>query len=69
MTTYFITGGTGFIGRRVIGKLLDTHPDAQVYALVRAGSRPRFDAVFSDAASDRLHPVVGDLTSLSLIHI
>ncbi|GAC48662.1 SDR family oxidoreductase [Gordonia aichiensis] len=66
MTTYFITGGTGFIGRRVIGRLLDTHPDAHVYALVRAESRPRFDVVFADAPSDRLHPVVGDLTSPGL---
>ena len=35
MTTYFITGGTGFIGRRVIGRLLDTHPDAHVCAGAR----------------------------------
>ena len=66
MTTYFITGGTGFIGRRVIERLLAADRDAHVYALVRAGSRARFDEMFADAPPDRLHPIAGDLTSPGL---
>ncbi|QBC83891.1 SDR family oxidoreductase [Mycobacterium intracellulare subsp. chimaera] len=28
---YVVTGGTGFIGRRVVPRLLETRPDAQVW--------------------------------------
>lgn len=66
VTTYFLTGGTGFIGRRVIRRLLENRPDATVYALVRAGSLTRFSEMFADVSADRLHPVVGDLTAPGL---
>lgn len=63
MTSYFVTGGSGFIGRRVIRQLLATDPDAQIHALVRQGSLPRFvDTVRSFPGSHRVHPVIGDLT-------
>ena len=32
---YVVTGGTGFIGRRVVSRLLDTRPDSEVWVLVR----------------------------------
>ncbi|MGA9494086.1 MAG: SDR family oxidoreductase, partial [Mycobacterium sp.] len=32
---YVVTGGTGFIGRRVVSRLLDAQPDAEVWVLVR----------------------------------
>jgi NAD(P)-dependent dehydrogenase (short-subunit alcohol dehydrogenase family) len=58
---YFITGGTGFIGRFFIDKLKEREGD--VYVLTRAGSREKFEALqerFGEG-SDRLIPVEGDL--------
>ena len=40
---YVVTGGTGFIGGRVISRMLDTQPDAQVWVLVRRPSLGRFE--------------------------
>lgn len=67
MTTYFITGGSGFIGRRVIDRLLTVEPDAQIYALVRAGSLSRFSELLdAQGSAERVTPVVGDLTAPGL---
>jgi thioester reductase-like protein/short-subunit dehydrogenase len=62
---YVVTGGTGFIGGRVVSRLLDTQPDAQVWVLVRRESLGRFErrAVQWD---ERVRPLVGDLTELEL---
>ena len=38
---YFITGGTGFIGRNFIDKLKEREGD--IYVLTRAGSRAKFE--------------------------
>ena len=67
MTNYFITGGNGFIGRRVIERLLTVDRTATVHALVRESSLTRFTetlAGFPDA--DRVTPVVGDITTPGL---
>ncbi|WP_168700211.1 SDR family oxidoreductase [Gordonia paraffinivorans] len=67
MTSYFITGGSGFIGRRVIERLLTVDPDATVHALVRESSRSAFTAMLDElGAGERVTPVVGDLTSPGL---
>lgn len=66
---YVVTGGTGFIGRRVVSRLLDTEPDAQVWVLVRRGSLGRFERLAGDqgrAWGDRVAPLVGDLTTADL---
>ncbi|OBH09059.1 SDR family oxidoreductase [Mycobacterium sp. E1747] len=62
---YVVTGGTGFIGRRVVARLLDTQPDAQVWVLVRRQSLGRFERL---AASwgERAKPLVGELPALEL---
>ena len=58
---YFITGGTGFIGRNFIDKLKEREGD--IYVLTRAGSRARFEDLQErlGEASERLIPVEGDL--------
>lgn len=59
---YFITGGTGFIGRFFIDTLKQREGD--IYVLTRAGSQHKFEALqqrFGED-SDRLIPVQGDLT-------
>jgi len=40
---YVVTGGTGFIGRRVVRRLLDRSPDDEVGVLVRRQSLTRFE--------------------------
>ena len=61
MSNYFITGGTGFIGRRLIERLLDR--DATIYALVRPQSLERLtDLITAYGAEGRIIPVEGDLS-------
>ena len=58
---YFITGGTGFIGRNFIDKLKEREGD--IYVLTRAASRNKFDELQErfGAGGDRLIPIEGDL--------
>jgi len=62
---YVVTGGTGFIGRRVVSRLLDTHPDAEVWVLVRRSSLGRFERSAA-AWGERAKPLVGELTEAGL---
>ncbi|NKF21310.1 SDR family oxidoreductase [Solimonas marina] len=65
---YFVTGATGFIGKFLIGQLLQRE-DAKVYALVRPGSQDKFDDLrerYGEAAS-RLHAMHGDVTEPGLV--
>ncbi|HEY2141760.1 MAG TPA: SDR family oxidoreductase [Solirubrobacteraceae bacterium] len=64
---YFVTGATGFIGRRLVERLLDKR-QGKVYVLVRENSVGRLEdlterwaAVAGAAAVKRIQPVVGDL--------
>ena len=60
MTTYFVTGATGFIGRHLVERLLEREGD--IYVLVREGSREKLDALIEGwGQPDRIKPVVGDL--------
>jgi NAD(P)-dependent dehydrogenase (short-subunit alcohol dehydrogenase family) len=45
VTTYFVTGATGFIGRRLVARLLDRAECDTVYVLVRPGSQDKLAAL------------------------
>ncbi len=61
---YVVTGGTGFIGCRVVSRLL-TRPDAEVLVLVRRPSLGRFEALAAQWG-ERAKPLVGDVTDPDL---
>jgi NAD(P)-dependent dehydrogenase (short-subunit alcohol dehydrogenase family) len=56
VTTYLVTGGTGFIGRHLLD-LLVRRDDANVLALVRRQSAAKLDGF-----GERVKPLIGDLT-------
>ena len=63
---YFVTGATGFIGRRLVERLLERK--GKIHVLVREDSLGRLDeliehweTVSEATVSRRMHPVVGDL--------
>ncbi|HWY01383.1 MAG TPA: SDR family oxidoreductase [Mycobacterium sp.] len=62
---YVVTGGTGFIGRRVVSRLLDARPDAEVWVLVRRQSLGRFERLATEWG-ERAKPLVGELPELAL---
>ncbi|MCC8243916.1 SDR family oxidoreductase [Saccharothrix luteola] len=57
MSTYFVTGATGFIGRRLVAELLRRPDCERVFALVRPHSADKLDR------HGKLTPVLGDLGS------
>ncbi|WP_158846377.1 SDR family oxidoreductase [Saccharothrix deserti] len=57
MSTYFVTGATGFTGRRPLGRLLRRPACERVFALVRPRSADEL------GRHDELTPVLGDVTS------
>jgi NAD(P)-dependent dehydrogenase (short-subunit alcohol dehydrogenase family) len=63
---YLVTGATGFIGRNLVGRLLQR--EGTVYALVRAGSRGRLEELRTGWGADgaRVVPVAGDLSQPGL---
>jgi NAD(P)-dependent dehydrogenase (short-subunit alcohol dehydrogenase family) len=64
--SYFVTGATGFIGGRLVEKLLARK--GTIHCLVRKESLAKFDALAErlGAGKDRLVPVVGDLSKPNL---
>jgi thioester reductase-like protein/short-subunit dehydrogenase len=62
---YVVTGGTGFIGRRVVSRLVVAEPGAEVWVLVRRQSLGRFERLAADWG-ERAKPLVGELPELGL---
>src|SRR5437016_5767064 len=67
-----ITGGTGFIGRRLIKKLL-SRKQTEIYLLVRKAAFQKVGQLVASLLPDipdagkRIHKVAGDITKESLI--
>ena len=64
---YFVTGATGFIGKRLVRKLL-AHKGSVVYFLLREESREKVPALLDywDATKARVIPAFGDLRGAKL---
>ena len=61
MTTYLVTGGTGFLGRNLLARLV-RRPDAVVHVLVRQGSLPRLRGLAAGLSGPgTVEPLVGDV--------
>src|SRR3954463_8615925 len=62
MTTYLVTGGTGFLGRHLVERLL-SRDGAEVLVVVRRQSLAKLDAAAASwPAAGRLETGVGDIT-------
>lgn len=61
--TIFLTGVTGFVGGTILATLYQTHPNVRVKALIRQEA----DAEKLQAVYPKLIPIMGTLSSLSLI--
>ncbi|MGW3543594.1 SDR family oxidoreductase [Nocardia niigatensis] len=67
MVSYIVTGGTGFLGRRVVAALLERDPEAVVHALTREASVAKLRELATGwGAADRVLPLVGDLAAPGL---
>jgi thioester reductase-like protein/short-subunit dehydrogenase involved in D-alanine esterification of teichoic acids len=62
---YVVTGGTGFIGRRIVSQILARGEDAEVWVLVRRESLTRFERHAAEWG-ERAKALVGDLTAANL---
>ncbi|GGX52392.1 SDR family oxidoreductase [Saccharospirillum salsuginis] len=63
---YFVTGATGFIGKRLVQRLVER--GGTVFVLVRARSRPKYEQLleFCGASSETIIPITGDLAESGL---
>ena len=64
---YFITGASGFIGRRLVKKLLE-RDDSVIYFLVRSSEKDALAGLYEywECDAKRAIPIVGDLTEPEL---
>jgi len=62
MADYFVTGATGFIGRFLVGRLLQR--DGDIHVLVRESSKDKVEQRWG--GTGRVHAVIGDLSEAKL---
>ncbi|MGB3231816.1 MAG: SDR family oxidoreductase [Mycobacterium sp.] len=62
---YVVTGGTGFIGRHLVDRILALPGSEAVHVLVRRESLGRFERL-AQRWDERVRPLVGDLTAPDL---
>ena len=64
--TYFVTGGTGFLGRHLIDRLIERK--GTIYVLVRSGSKAKFKTLAErwGKNANRVVPITGDLSKKRL---
>ena len=61
MTSYLVTGGTGFLGRNFLARLV-RHPDARIHVLVRASSVAKLERMVGQLEGEgQVLPLVGDI--------
>lgn len=65
MGVILITGGSGFLGRHLIRKLLDKYPNSEVRAVSR--SENAIQRLRIGCHSTRLRPIVGDIRDVSAL--
>ncbi len=65
---YFITGGTGFIGKNLVRELLSRPRVGTIYLLVRSSSKKKFNILKAELGKpgEKLVAVTGDLTRARL---
>lgn len=67
MTTYLVTGGTGFLGKRLLARLLDRPECEAVYVLVRPGSHGALTELMAGWSQPlRVQVLSGDLAEPAL---
>ncbi len=66
--SYFVTGATGFIGKRLVKRLLEQNRQGKIYFLIRESSASKAEPLheFWGAEEGRCIPVYGDLTESGL---
>src|SRR5688500_3817280 len=64
--SHFVTGFPGFIGRRLVAKLLADDSSARVVTLVEERMRDAAQACADKIGADRIEIVVGDITDRKL---
>jgi NAD(P)-dependent dehydrogenase (short-subunit alcohol dehydrogenase family) len=66
--SYFVTGATGFIGKRLVKRLLEQNRQGKIYFLIRESSASKAESLqeFWGAEEGRCIPVYGDLTETGL---
>lgn len=63
MKVILVTGGSGFLGRHLIRRLLDKYQDIEVRAISR--SENAIQRMLVECRSDRLTPIVGDIRDVN----
>lgn len=64
--SYFVTGATGFIGKRLVKKLLDEQRGT-IYVLTRSTSKKKINQLIKEwGAEKRVVPITGDLAKRNL---